>query len=248
MIPPIMNRILILLGAWLALATAVADARHSSHRHRSAVREFQQSDVTSLARLASTITINGDTLSDSSNLHWGMAGPIGTVLDKHYFVIDYNDYWKEPYWVAYHLSATDLSGTAHRQDNFRRDEELPASVRSELADYQRSGFDRGHNAPAADFVRSREPMSETFLLSNMSPQAQYLNRRIWERLESQVREEVSRGRDAWILTGNLFLSSDSQRIEPHLKIGPDSVNSLGEEWLLSQVLKGQLTRISPLSL
>ncbi|PWB76075.1 DNA/RNA endonuclease [candidate division GN15 bacterium] len=175
-------------------------------------------------RSTSTIlTSSGDTLRDTLNLIFGIVSPKGTILDKRYFTINHNDEWKEPYWVAYHLSANDLQGTSTRADDFRPDPQLPAGSRSELADYRGSGYDRGHNAPAADFKRSDEAMSTSFLLSNMSPQTPQLNRRIWERLESQVRQMVNAAGEAWIVTGNLFLTADSQKTTPKSKIGPDSV-------------------------
>jgi DNA/RNA endonuclease G (NUC1) len=45
-----------------------------------------------------------ETISDTLNLLYGIACTRGTVLDKEYFVINHNDDWKIPYWVAYYLS------------------------------------------------------------------------------------------------------------------------------------------------
>lgn len=160
---------------------------------------------------------------DSLNIYWGITSARGTVLDKGYFVINHNDQWKIPYWVAYYLSASNLQGNQSRTNDFRSDSQLPVGSRAELEDYRYSGFDRGHNAPAAAFKRSREAMSTTFLLSNMSPQTLKLNQRIWKKLEEQVRELVMAGGEAWIITGNVFLSSDSQFVSPTEFIGPNSV-------------------------
>lgn len=66
-------------------------------------------------------------------------------------------------------------------------------------------------------------MSTTFLLSNMSPQTAKLNQRIWKKLEEQVRDLVIANGEAWIITGNVFLSSDSQFVSPSEFIGPNSV-------------------------
>ncbi len=218
-----MARIPFIIIAWLFLVPLIAESRHSSHKHASTTSRTQLAEAIDSIPFISTISIHGDSLYDNLNLHWGMVGPVGTVLDKHYFVIDYNNRWKEPYWVAYHLCAADLRGSSHRKNNFRPDSKLPMQYRSELADYQRSGFDRGHNAPAADFTRSPEAMSQTFLLSNMSPQSEYLNRHIWEKLEGEVREEIEQVQEAWIITGNLFMSPDSLPSQPTQTVGPDSV-------------------------
>lgn len=167
--------------------------------------------------------ISENTISDSLNLLWGMTSRKGTLLDKRYFVINHDDSLKIPYWVAYHLSVVDLQGTAEREEDFRPDPQLPLGSRSELADYSHSGYDRGHNAPAADFKRSLEAMSETFLLSNMSPQTPELNRRIWSTLEGQVRDLVRIDGEAWIVTGNIFMSTDSQCVNPTEFIGENRV-------------------------
>jgi len=166
------------------------------------------------------------TIIDTLNLLYGITSPIGTVLDKGYFVIDYNNDWKIPYWVAYYLSSSNLQGNTSRTNDFRPDPQLPIVSRAELNDYINSGYDRGHNAPAAAFKRSKKAMSTTFLLSNMSPQTPKLNRFIWKKLEKQVRELVMKKWQAWIITGNVFLNSDSQFVCPKEFIGDDDKHNV----------------------
>lgn len=162
-------------------------------------------------------------MNDSTNLFWGIKDVPGVVLDKKYFVINYNEQWKIPSWVAYQLTKEDLLGTVPRTDNFRVDTLLLPEARSKLSDYQGSGYDRGHNAPAADFRRSGEAMSATFLLSNISPQTPNLNRGIWQRLESEVRDLVNQEGKAWIVTGSICMSADSHLIAPANFIGNNCV-------------------------
>lgn len=66
-----------------------------------------------------------------------------------------------------------------RSNDFRPDPRLPASERSELSDYARSGMDRGHVFPAAD-AASPNAKDESFLLSNMLPQNSNCNRGVWD--------------------------------------------------------------------
>jgi endonuclease G, mitochondrial len=157
-----------------------------------------------------------DTLRDSTNLRYGVAGTKGRVLDKGYFVINYSDRRRCPYWSAYHLTAKDLKGTAKRRDNFRPDIEVPEKARSSLEDYRGKSFDRGHLAPARDFTRSKEAMAATFLLSNISPQYPNTNQGIWQELEGQIRDMIRDVGEAWVVTGDAFMSRDSQQTSPKL--------------------------------
>lgn len=75
-----------------------------------------------------------------------------------------------------------------RHDRFVPDPLLAAYT--DLAnDYIKSGFDRGHMAPAADNQCSgKEAMEESFYFSNMVPQYGQLNRGDWKTLEMYTRE------------------------------------------------------------
>jgi endonuclease G len=111
-----------------------------------------------------------------------------TILKYTGFDISYNEDNVEPAWVAYILTRKEVqSGTQIRSENFRPDKKV-ATGSATLKDYAGSGYDRGHMAPAADMKWSKEAMSESFLMSNMSPQDQGFNRGIWGRLEAKVRD------------------------------------------------------------
>jgi len=156
----------------------------------------------------------GNTTRDSLNLKYGVSGPTGRVLDKGYYVINYNDLWRIPHWSAYRLTPRDLLGTSKRQDNFRPDPEVPKKAQSTLEDYKGSGLDRGHLAPAGNFTRSNEAMAATFLLSNISPQHPSTNRGIWRQIESQIRHLVQAADTTWVVTGDAFMNEDSLPVDP----------------------------------
>lgn len=90
-----------------------------------------------------------------------------------------------------------------RSNDFRPDNRLPASERSELSDFARSGMDRGHVYPAGD---SATPVAkdESFLLSNMVPQSPPVNRGIWNDIEGAVRKEAKRRGKLYVVTGPIF--------------------------------------------
>lgn len=77
-----------------------------------------------------------------------------------------------------------------------------AVVRTGL--YTKSGYDRGHLAPAEDLSADEDGFFASFYTSNIAPQSPDLNRRAWFRLEEDVRGWACGERDVRVLTGPLF--------------------------------------------
>ena len=104
---------------------------------------------------------------------------------EHYSLC-YRENYEQAEWSAYCLTEEELVKNAKRSDDFRSDPEITTGSATP-ADYKKSGYDRGHLSPAADFAFDQNAMSETFYMSNMSPQKGSLNRGIWKDLEAEVR-------------------------------------------------------------
>lgn len=71
-----------------------------------------------------------------------------------------------------------------RKDNFRIDQRVPYV---KPAFYRNSGYDRGHQAPAAN-ANDEIAMNESFLMTNITPQAGGLNSGPWKQLEAYIRK------------------------------------------------------------
>lgn len=123
----------------------------------------------------------------------------------HYkgFTLCYRESFEQPEWVAYELRAEELVKNASRSDNFRRDSQITTGSATP-EDYLASGYDRGHIAPAGDMVFDKEAMSESFYMSNMSPQAPSFNRGIWNKLEAQVRTWALEYGYLYVISGPVF--------------------------------------------
>jgi endonuclease G, mitochondrial len=120
---------------------------------------------------------------------------------------------RTPLYSAEHLTVDRMEqGRGQKRVNsFHPDDRLPLSERAELADYARSGYDRGHIAPSGDMF---DPQSqhESFSLANMIPQEPTINRGVWERIESGVRRMAKTREELFVVTGPLFQGSELQRI------------------------------------
>ncbi len=113
---------------------------------------------------------------------------------------------KNPYGWVYRITKAEMDAPrVKRTNNFRPDPEIKIGSVS-LADYRGSGYDRGHLAPAATMDFSKETMSESFYLSNMSPQKPQFNRGIWRDLEAQVRVWACENEDIYVVSGPIITS------------------------------------------
>ncbi|MBE0673691.1 MAG: DNA/RNA non-specific endonuclease [Bacteroidales bacterium] len=131
-----------------------------------------------------------------------------TVISYSGFHLVYNEEFEQASWVAYILKAEQVvTGGEERTDNFRADTSIVTGSATP-SDYLRSGFDRGHLAPAADMKWSAEAMSESFLMSNMSPQVPGFNRGVWNRLEAQVRDWAAANDSILVITGPVLTGID----------------------------------------
>lgn len=130
----------------------------------------------------------------------------GQLINHSYFSLSYNESHEQSEWVYYHLTSSMINGSYERTDNFRTDTKVKTGSATK-SDYYKSGYDRGHLAPAGDMKISSISMSESFLLSNISPQNPSFNRGGWKKLESQVRSWVLSEGDMYVVTGPIFSSN-----------------------------------------
>ena len=97
------------------------------------------------------------------------------------YSLSYNPIYKQVNWIAYLLTREETSNTIPRSNNFKEDPLVPGTDFSK--DYYKSGYDRGHLAPAADMGFSKITMLESFYYTNISPQTPSFNRGIWKKLK-----------------------------------------------------------------
>lgn len=127
--------------------------------------------------------------------------PQGSIVKHKYYALSYVEKYELPEWCAYELTADRLNQPwVERTDNFRPDPSIETGS-SNLQDYQKTRYDRGHIVPAADMAFSEEAMSETFLMSNISPQEPGFNKGVWRELEELTRDWAKRFKHLYVVTG-----------------------------------------------
>lgn len=127
----------------------------------------------------------------------------GELVEHSHYTLRYSEMHEQAIWVAYTLTHEMVNGDAKRKDDFRQDPEVDTQSAA-LSDYEGAGYDRGHLCPAADMNFTSEAMSETFYMSNMSPQEPSFNRGIWKKLEAVVRNWASEKGNIYVVTGPVF--------------------------------------------
>ncbi len=134
---------------------------------------------------------------------YGLPSADQVLFNRHY-VLGYSYYFRQAKW-ALEIVDPEKSDIA-RADNYRPDYRVPESFRADLADYRNSGYDRGHLVASANQSDTEIQNSETFLLSNMSPQQPGFNQHIWKKLETAIRQLDARDEvfETYVICGPVF--------------------------------------------
>ncbi len=128
----------------------------------------------------------------------------------------YSETHEQASWVAYELTKEETNKLFERTDKFIIDPKVKTGTASDK-DYEGSGYDRGHLAPASDMGWSSITMAESFYYSNMSPQTSSFNRGIWKKLEELVRAWAIENNTVYVVTGPVLSNG-------LLTIGPNKVS------------------------
>lgn len=132
----------------------------------------------------------------------------GVRVEYAYYCLGFNKEHKQANWVYYELSKENLARKAGRKNDFRVDPKMSRWCATP-ADYKGGKYDRGHLCPAADMSFNAKAMSETFYMTNMSPQVPLFNRGIWKELEEHVRDRAKKER-LYVVTGPVFKDNKGQ--------------------------------------
>ncbi len=145
----------------------------------------------------------------------GLASAQTVKISHTYYTCWFSQQKHIPLVVTYTLTNKMLSCSlkVKRKSKFKPDPQYKNSTNIAI-DYKSSGFDRGHNMPAADNECDELGMKECFYFSNITPQSHAFNAGLWEELENLERKEAKKF--TWVI---VTCGSLGERTT----IGPDKV-------------------------
>ncbi|MBN9122939.1 MAG: DNA/RNA non-specific endonuclease [Planctomycetes bacterium] len=168
----------------------------------------------------------GQTLANR-NVRFGMpaeakadpASRTAYLIDRPQYVLSYNDATKNPNWVCWNLTTTDI-GNVGRDPTFEPDPDLPNGfTRVKPADYNGSGFDRGHMCASKDRSDTSENNNILFYMTNIVPQAPNNNQKGWRVLEEHCRALAKQGNELYIACGPHGQGGEGRDGARHTHIG-----------------------------
>ncbi|MCK0129986.1 DNA/RNA non-specific endonuclease [Flavobacteriaceae bacterium F08102] len=127
----------------------------------------------------------------------------GLRVQHEYYQLSYREEYEQAEWVAYHLTADQLTSNRRKRPYFKLDPKVKTKS-AHYKNFKNSGYNKGHLCPAADRKFSEKAYNETFYTSNVSPQKNKFNAGIWNRLEQKVRYWVQRDKSLFVVTGGVL--------------------------------------------
>ncbi|KAI2639765.1 hypothetical protein GGS26DRAFT_541543 [Hypomontagnella submonticulosa] len=168
----------------------------------------QQQTAQSVLSTSAPAALGGGLVDPSGLFQYGFPGPIADIATRQALISSFDRRLRNPHWVVEHITPASLAirDGDRKHSTFVEDEAVPEKFRARLKDYFRSGYDRGHQVPAADAKWSQTAMDETFFLTNMSPQVgEGFNRDYWAHFEDFCRRLTVQYPSVRIVTGPLYL-------------------------------------------
>lgn len=162
------------------------------------------------AATVSSITVSNDFVVVFTTPHdtlWELPNPkcsrVQQTIYHFAYTVSFNSVWHIPNWVAYELTASETEGPYERASTFKQDPKVTKGC-AVTKDYTKSGYDRGHMAPAADMRWSQTAMQESFYTSNICPQLHSLNAGDWKELEDKGRDWAKEYGKVYIACGPIM--------------------------------------------
>ena len=137
-----------------------------------------------------------------------------TIKRYEAMTVNFNTAYRVPNCVSYVLTADMVKITdgpnAEMRRNYKFNRDASVAGCPEWWEYKKSGYDRGHMAPANDMRWSRQSMLDCFLMTNICPQDHNLNGGSWNKLELKVHAWAKSKGIIIIATGPVFNGTEKR--------------------------------------
>jgi endonuclease G len=130
----------------------------------------------------------------------GEVGFAQLIIDKGIYKANFSNKFHQPRYVSYTLYK---GGGDCDRTHFSFKNDFDGAITATDHDYAGSGYDKGHLANAEDFAFDCASDELTFRYYNCLPQTANLNRGLWKRNETHVRE-WSQKEKLYIICGGYF--------------------------------------------
>jgi endonuclease G len=134
------------------------------------------------------------------------AAPDQKIFCHTFYAVNYSTTLKDPLWSAEYLTAARAIGgdkTQRVKRPFGPQVGLDPNLEGRHEDFTNEGVDRGHMTPANDAADIPE-QEDTFVVTNIVPQAKMLNEHLWAYLEASVHELAEENGEVFVVTGPVF--------------------------------------------
>jgi len=132
--------------------------------------------------------------------------PTNDLVIRDSYCLSSNDSTKLADWVAYLIDIPTMTGESIDR-KWSADPWLDEKETLEPEDYKGANeaykYDRGHQAPLANFKGNRD-IETTNYLSNITPQKAELNQGIWKNLEDKERDMTEKYGKVYVMTGPIY--------------------------------------------
>lgn len=163
----------------------------------------------------------GDCYKEIHSKHFFGGMPQGVpstndLIIRDSYSLSSNDSTKLADWVAYVIDIPTMTGESIDR-KWNADPWLDENETLEPDDYQGANqaykYDRGHQAPLANFKGNRD-IETTNFLSNITPQKAELNQGVWKNLEDKERYLTEKFGQVYVMTGPIY-KKDSTNLLPN---------------------------------
>ncbi|MDE7427551.1 MAG: DNA/RNA non-specific endonuclease [Muribaculaceae bacterium] len=140
------------------------------------------------------------------------AGTPSVLLDYEGFTVSYNPQHRIPNYVSWELTAAEAASRAADRKNVSFAADADVEGCPVPGDYRKSGFDRGHMAPAGDMRWSDKAMEQCHYMTNIAPQVNSLNTGSWKKLEEATRRWAAADSAVIVVCGPVLTDRLSRKI------------------------------------